>query len=146
MKIKKYFMLFCLTYSFSNHVIANPQIITLFCPAAEDILVNPQSGSWAKYKYTAYTKIDIPEIGNQLEMIGEGDIEKITVFQAATWTDRTFLCNYNSFSWDAVVIFETKLDDYVKECHFNNTPHRSECNSTNTFLCPMICELGKEED
>lgn len=146
MNFRKYLILFFYIYSISNDAIAEPQTITLFCPPVGEVLATEQTGSWAKYKYKAYTLVNISELPNQLEMIGEGDTEKATIFQAATWTDRTFLCNYNSFSFDAIVIFETVLYQYVKNCYFHNTPHPSECNSNNPLSCPMTCELGKEED
>ena len=120
---------------------AKPNLIKIYCPESRDIRAFEEADSWAKYHYIAYTSVDLPELGNRLEMIGQGDSKKATIMQAATWTDRLFLCVYN-FGWDVIVIFDSKLDRVVKNCYFNDNPRHSECISSNPQSCPMTCEVA----
>ncbi len=140
MKFYKLFNPMFLLLFLSVNVFSDANHIKMYCPNPEDIQSHQQSNSWAQYKYTARTKIDLPETDNTLEMIGQGDSKKAITMQAATWTDRLFLCLYD-FGQDVIVIFDTVLDKYVTHCYFNGNPRHSECISSDPKACPMVCEL-----
>jgi len=133
MKIK--YLLFCLGF-LSGGLWANPNTFAVICPVPALVSVVTEQGS---LRYRAHTFVDLPELNYRLEMTGVGGDVPAKVFQAATWTDHTFLCNYN-ISQDAVVIFELVLANYVKRCYFENTKHYAECKNPDPKQCPLICE------
>lgn len=126
----------------SSFAKGSSQTFMVTCPEPYHVSVTPQSGSWASYHYDADIPVDLPALGNTLPMEAEGDAASVHDFHAATWTDRTFLCLYNS-GWEAIALFETKLDTYVEGCYFD-TPkgHSSECTSISPGDCPMVCRLA----
>lgn len=126
---------------------APPTLITLYCPAAAAVRATAITGSsWANYNYSAEVSIDFAPLGNHLPLSGEGTAPQAILFQAATWTDRTFLCNYNQGP-DAIVIFETRLAPYVEKCYFTEAtfPAASECIKNDPSQCPMTCKLGSPD-
>lgn len=147
MHFNKIPVLMLLFYVVIVHAETQPAFITLYCPPAIAIRTTKiAEPSWASYKYQAEASIDFPVLGSYLQLFGEGTAPQATMLQVATWTDRTFLCNYNE-GLDAIVIFETSLDQYVKGCYFVNSAfHRvSECYSNDPLKCPLTCELGRPE-
>ena len=141
MKVFRLSNLLFLLMLVSFNTFSEPKLIKIYCPNPKDVKSYEQTGSWAKYRYVSYTPIDLPDIGNKLELIGQGDSSKATTLQAATWTDRLFLCLYD-YGLEVIVIFDTVLDKYVKLCYFNGNPRHSECISSDPSACPITCELA----
>lgn len=145
MKLKKaYGVLIMLSFICSSNALAKEALITVTCPLPEEVEVSLQNGSWAKYRYQAQASVHFAGMSNQLAMSGEGNTEAVYRFEAATWTDRTFLCVYNH-SHDAVVLFESQLNRQVKRCYFAE-PYSSECIADIASRCVLTCDLGRDED
>lgn len=115
--------------------------IKVYCPPKELVKVT-EPGSWAPYEYTATTPINIPQLNDQLVLIGEGTAPKATIMQAATWTDRTLSCLYNQ-DLEVMVLTSVSLDPYVEKCYFPDGG--PECISSDPFACPMTCETSSKK-
>lgn len=135
--MKNFFWISTLFFVFLS---AQASSISIICPIASEF--NPPSkGSIYDYKYTATTYVDIPELKKKITLTGESDSSKAVNFQAATWTDQTFLCLYQGDK-DVIVTYETVLMNYVSSCHFKN--NSSECNANDPAACPLVCELEEK--
>lgn len=132
----------CLISLVSIYAYANEKV-TLVCPASADLVRTTINSSWATYRYTGYSNVAIPELGNRIQLMGDTNASIPGDFYAATWTDQTFLCLYNLN--DTLVIYETVLYLYVDRCYFENSliPSRTECKASDPGLCPLTCELNK---
>lgn len=138
-------ILLILLYILTYQVASKAESITIYCPAVKNIQILRQIGvPWANYKYIAQVAVEMPELGNHLQFGGEGNANNIDSLQAATWTDRTFLCVYNTYA-GSVVIFEIELAKYIRRCYFENAKGQinSECLSSDPSQCPITCEMGQ---
>jgi len=133
----KFLIVLCAIFLTSISALA--ENINVFCPSKDFVKVT-EPGSWAPYKYTATTPINIPQLNDQLVLIGEGTAPKATIMQAATWTDRTLNCLYNQ-GLDVMVLTSVSLDPYVEKCSFPGGG--PECISSDPLACPMTCEKPK---
>ena len=140
--MKKLFFLFLFLFYHLSYAGEN-KTIHFLCPTPSAVKVIEQSGSWAPYQYQAITPIDLPEIGGQLMMTGEGDSDQVSTFHSFVWTDSTVLCNYD-FESKAVVIFETVLSQYVSRCYFQSSSGKemTYCDSNDPEKCPISCDLA----
>jgi hypothetical protein len=128
---------------FVSSLLSHALPFTLTCPLPENIRVTPSAGSFAAYRYDADIALDVPALKNQLHMTAEGNAAHIQQFYAATWTDRTFLCLYNS-GFDVVVLYDTGLDPWVSICGFYvGSKRSSDCQGASPSACQLICERSE---
>jgi hypothetical protein len=143
--MKCFITLILLLLTLSTKTEANPTStqITATCPNVNELTKVPLTNSWAKYRYSGQSPVNLPEVNNLLYFTGDSTAESANYFYGATWTDRTFLCLYN-YNDEPIVMYESQLDPFVERCFFSK-PGISECNSSNPSDCPITCEPGAPE-
>jgi hypothetical protein len=131
-----------LLFTLSTKIEADPlsEMITAYCPNINELTKAPLTNSWAKYRYSGQSPVNLPEVNNVLYFTGDSTAESANYFYGATWTDRTFLCLYN-YNDDPIVMYESQLDPFVEKCYFGK-PGINDCHSSNPNDCPITCEPG----
>jgi len=120
------------------------QSTILYCPNPSTITITkqPYNEPWRQYAYSAIIPADLPQYGNQLELVGQGEDNALGSMIFATWTDHTFLCWYKGYSSDQVIASAQTLDHY--RCVFptsSGSPY--DCTSNDPKACPLECTLNE---
>lgn len=137
-------LLLLITQLASSIARANPTI-TAYCPPASEIHIQAQTGSsWASEKYLGRATLNIHHQSLPLDLSGEGNAITAFTMQAATWTDRTFLCLYDGITADnapeTLVLYNSQLDRFIiSRCYFPGGG--PECVASDPNACMMTCEI-----